>query len=114
MSEQAAYQRGKTDGLRQGRASLPTSDCSALREELAKLAHDQWTGWMEYLFEKSDPQTFREDGAVVIPSWAVERWKRQMGTPYENLSEDEKDSDRKEADRVIYLLKQNTKAPETS
>ena len=39
-----------------------------------------------------------------IPKWAVDRWKRQMQTPYNDLSEEEKESDRKEADGMIAIL----------
>ena len=34
---------------------------------------------------------------MIIPRWAVNRWKRQLRTDYKDLSESEKDSDRKEA-----------------
>ena len=70
-------------------------------EDLAALAHEQWSGWMEYLFEKS---TDNPDGTVTIPAWAVERWKRQVATPYDQLSEQEQESDRNEARRVIEIL----------
>jgi hypothetical protein len=56
---------------------------------------------MEYLFSKC---TFNDDGTATIPSWAVDRWLRQMNTPYAELPEDEKDSDRKEADKFLALL----------
>ena len=72
-----------------------------MREKLAALAHQQWSGWMEYLFEKS---TRNEDGTVTIPKWAVDRWVRQIRTSYRDLSESEKDSDRVEADRVIEVF----------
>ena len=72
-----------------------------LRERLAKLAHEQWSGWMYYLFSKSQAN---DDGTVTIPKWAVERWKRQVETPYDSLPEDEKESDRKEADKFIAEL----------
>jgi len=72
-----------------------------LREELANLAHTQWTGWMEYLFSKC---TTNQDGTVTIPKSSVNHWRRQIGTAYNNLSEAEKNSDRKEADRVIDTL----------
>jgi hypothetical protein len=72
-----------------------------MREALAALAHEQWSGWMEYLFSKSQDNA---DGTVTIPAWAVERWKRQMTTPYAELPEAEKNSDRQEADRVLALL----------
>lgn len=78
-----------------------------LREQLAELCHKQWSGWMEYLFSKcmrEVGQFDRDTGALIIPRQAVERWQRQMDTPYSGLSEDEKESDRKEADRFIALL----------
>lgn len=79
------------------------------RERLAELAHEQWCGWMRYLFSKCEslPSTTTDDfkiRPVVIPSWAVERWTRQLATPYASLSEREKESDREEADRVLRLL----------
>lgn len=72
-----------------------------LREKLAELAHDQWAGWMEYLFSKG---TFNEDGTWTMPVWAVERWKRQAETPYSDLSEAEKNSDRNEADKFLTVI----------
>lgn len=72
-----------------------------LREILADLAHKQWAGWMEYLFRKSEKQA---DGTVVIPKWAVDRWQRQIETPYVALSKAEQDSDRKEADRFLKIF----------
>ena len=58
----------------------------ALLEALAEKAHIAWAGWMAYLFWKSRHHT---DGTVTIPEWAVTRWRRQMGTPYAELSEQE-------------------------
>ena len=71
------------------------------RENLAKLAHEQWSGWMEYLFSKG---MFNSDGTWTMPQWAVDRWKRQMKTDYKDLSESEKNSDRKEADKFIRVM----------
>ncbi len=73
-----------------------------LREKLAALAHDQWASWMKFLFSRCNLQ--EEDGAAIIPTAFVTHWKKQMATPYASLSEYEKDSDRKEADRVIAIL----------
>ena len=71
------------------------------RERLADLCHKQWSGWMKYLFKMSSINSNRE---AVIPSGLVIRWKRQMNTNYEDLSEEEKDSDRDEADRFIKII----------
>jgi hypothetical protein len=72
-----------------------------IREKLAEYAHEAWSGWMEYLFEQS-VENF--DGTVTIPARAVSRWKRQARTPYSRLSEKEKESDRKEADKILRII----------
>jgi hypothetical protein len=72
-----------------------------LRERFAALAHEQWSGWMQYLFSKG---ALNEDGTWTMPAWAVERWSRQMNTPYTDLPETEKASDRAEADKVLALF----------
>lgn len=73
-----------------------------LKEDLSNLAHEQWSGWMQYLFEKSIKN---EDGTVTIPAWAVERWERQINTPYSELSEQEQNSDRNEADKFLEVIR---------
>ena len=75
--------------------------CSPLREPLAEYAHSAWSGWMKYLFGKS---TRNADGTMTIPAWAVERWTRQAETKYADLPENEKDSDRTEADSMIVIM----------
>jgi hypothetical protein len=70
-------------------------------EQLADYAHSTWSGWMEYLFKKSEATP---SGSVVIPSGLVQRWKRQMSTPYAELSEEEKGSDRVEAHKILAIL----------
>lgn len=73
------------------------------REDLASLCHAQWSGWMKYLFSKCQDAT--ETGATIIHPDYENRWVRQMNTPYADLSEEEKESDRKEADRFMpYIL----------
>ena len=72
-----------------------------MREKLAEFAHNQWSGWMKYLFSKG---AFNNDGSWTMPKWAVDRWVCQMNMKYEDLSEQEKNSDRKEADGMIEIL----------
>lgn len=79
-------------------------DAEATREKLASYAHKQWSGWMDYLFSKCVNPIEADTGTVIIPKWAVERWKRQIETPYEELSEPEKESDRKEADGMLEII----------
>ena len=73
-------------------------------EQLAELAHNQWSDWMKYLFSKGE---FNDDGTWTMPKWAVDRWTRQMNTKYENLSIDEKNSDKIEADKMLEIINQN-------
>jgi hypothetical protein len=72
-----------------------------LREKLAALAHVQWSGWMAYLFSLSRSNG---DGTITIPAALVARWQGQIATPYAELTEREKNSDREEADRVLTLI----------
>lgn len=75
-------------------------DKQHLREVLASVAHEQWSGWMEYLF--SHCTILHVNGPrLVIPEWAEGRWKRQMQQHYINLPEDEQESDLIEADKFL-------------
>jgi hypothetical protein len=47
---------------------------------------------------------FNKDGTFTIKKDSVNRWKRQMNTLYNELPENEKDSDRKEADLIIEIV----------
>ena len=71
------------------------------KEKLAEYAHDAWSGWMKYMFSKCEKL---EGGAVIIPKASVERWERQMNTKYEDLPEEEKHSDRAEADKMLDIF----------
>lgn len=77
------------------------------REALARYAHEAWSGWMKYFFSKCEGGG-TVDGVepipVTIPGWAVERWQRQMNTPYAELPEAEKESDRVEADKMLAII----------
>lgn len=78
-----------------------------MREKLAELAHKQWSGWMKYLFSKSNVNV--SGGCVLIPAWAAKRWTRQMNTPYSELPEEEKESDREEADKILAVINSASK-----
>jgi hypothetical protein len=69
-----------------------------LIEQLASKEHASWSHWMKYLFSVCESQP---DGSVTIPAHLVERWQKQLATPYEQLTEKEKQSDR---NRVTYIL----------
>jgi hypothetical protein len=76
-------------------------DRAAIRDRLAALAHESWSGWMKYQFGKGRQN---KNGTWTMPKWAVERWTRQMDTPYDALPGDERALDFTEADKVLALL----------
>lgn len=71
-------------------------------EKLADYAHNAWSRWMTYLFDKSIKNS---DGTVLIPKSFVDRWNRQMYTLYSDLPQNEKESDRKEAITILNTIK---------
>ena len=71
-------------------------------EDLADQEHDSWSRWMEHLFKKSKKNP---DGTVTIPKNKVDRWERQMKTDYDDLSNKEKESDKKEVRKFVKIMK---------
>lgn len=90
------------------------ADGMLLREAMAAYSHEAWSQWMRYLFSKTETSNryFSDAPVVTIPDWAVERWTRQMNTPYADLPEEEKESDRLEADRIIEVWDKTPPAAE--
>ena len=71
------------------------------REKIAAEMHAIWAHWMRYLLARCDPAL---DDDMLIPSYFVERWQRQMNMDYEQMSERDKMSDRQQADRIIAVI----------
>ena len=69
-------------------------------EKGAALEHDRWSKWQQYLFDQCIPK----NGSITIPPFFVAHWGRQIATKYSELSEKEKESDRKETRSYIPLL----------
>lgn len=87
-------------------------------ESGAALEHDRWARWQHYFFSKCNLS--ENDGVLVtlkLPTELFERWKRQIKTPYSELSGAEKESDRKETRNYLPLIAseidraKNNKAP---
>lgn len=84
---------------------------AGLREKLADYAHRAWSDWMKYTFSKccqSNDLYLNYDGSLdeIIPAECANRWRRQMDTPYADLSEEEKRSDQKQADAILAIVGQ--------
>ncbi len=79
-----------------GAATVP----QAVRDKLAEYAHEAWSGWMRYLFDKSTPDA----GCTIIPSDLTTRWRRQASTPFNKLPPEERRSDYTEADHMLAIM----------
>ena len=71
-------------------------------EKGADLEHERWAGWQKYLFSKSE---WTRNG-YLIPKELCKRWQRQIDTPYRKLSEQEKESDRKEVRKYLPMIRE--------
>ena len=71
-------------------------------EKLANIQHDIWAHWMQYMFSVC-VQT-QNDESLIIPENKVIRWRKQMETSYNDLSESEKESDRKVVKEFLGFL----------
>ncbi|MFJ3673282.1 hypothetical protein ACIPSE_43170 [Streptomyces sp. NPDC090106] len=72
-----------------------------LMEELADVEHERWSHWQRYVHSRC---VRHSDGSLTIPAELVQRWESQMATPYAELSESEKESDREQVRRYLPLL----------
>ena len=86
-----------------------------LREKLAAYSHEAWAGWMRYMFEKGGSEYQLFDTG--LKAWVMlpqknERWQRQMNTPYAELPESEKASDRTEAEKMLAIFFGEVNAPD--
>lgn len=72
-----------------------------LLEPLSAIEHERWSHWQRYMHGKGTKQS---DGSLIIPADLVERWERQMGTAYADLSEREKDGDREQVQVYLPLI----------
>lgn len=72
--------------------------------KLADYEHDRWSRWQKYLFSKC---ITNNDGSVTIPKEFVDRWTRQINTVYNDLPEEEKQSDIKEAKQILDCIKED-------
>lgn len=80
-------------------------ESAEFREVFAAIAHEQWSGWLKYMFGLCVAIVHEGWPKTVIPDESVLRWTRQMQTLYANLSENEKASDRVEADKYLKALR---------
>lgn len=80
---------------------MPQPALTDLIEQLADAEHASWARWMAYLFTKCDAQP---DGALLIPAGYVQALRRQIATPYADLTEQERQYDRDEVAHILPLI----------
>lgn len=73
----------------------------SILEQLSEIEHQRWAHWQRYVHSNSIRQP---DGSLMIPADLVRRWEHQIATPYSNLSEREKDSDREQVHKYLSLI----------
>lgn len=77
-------------------------DPSGLFEKLAAIEHERWADWQRYVHSKMTPSA--DDGIWLIGEAFIDRWERQIRTPYAELTEEEKESDRNQVRRYWDLI----------
>ncbi|WP_354114462.1 hypothetical protein [Bradyrhizobium sp. RT3a] len=72
-----------------------------LIERLAEIEHERWSHWQRYMHSKAVEQP---NGALLVPPELVQQWERQLETPYSELSEKEKESDREQVKKYLPVI----------
>lgn len=70
-------------------------------DRLAAVEHERWAHWQRYLHDLCET---RPDGSLVIPAKLVRRWEEQIGTPYADLSDEERLSDQEQVLKYLPVL----------
>lgn len=90
---------------------------SAIEDEMenfAAMEHERWAKWQAYLHSKlyqiDDHRVSMNHHLKILPTELYDRWERQIATLYKDLSEAEKESDRKEVQPYLTKMKQTLTA----
>lgn len=73
--------------------ALKDLQSSSLLEQLAELEHEQWVYWSKMLAREG-----------ILPKDRVKRWKETCWKPYNELTEEQKERDRKHAKKVLVIF----------
>lgn len=74
-----------------------------IAEHLASIEHERWSHWQLHMHKQGQKLS---DGSLIIPPELANRWEKQASTPYADLSEGEKDSDREQVARYLQVIAQ--------
>jgi hypothetical protein len=81
---------------------VPKKELEELVEVLAAVEHERWCHWQRFMHGKCIRQG--DEGDLLIPADLVKRWEKQINTPYSQLSNKEKESDREQVRRYLPLI----------
>lgn len=84
-------------------SDTPKTPDEEIIEELAAIEHERWADWQSWV--QRTRCNVNSNGDYIIPASDAERWARQIVTPYADLPEAEKQSDRDQVMRYWPLLK---------
>jgi hypothetical protein len=79
-----------------------TTALEGLVEALASVEHERWSHWQRYVHSRCS--RVGDDGALLIPGELAKRWEEQIQTPYSELTEEEKESDREQVRKYLPLI----------
>lgn len=74
---------------------------TALLETLASIEHERWSHWQRYMHDKG---VRNPDGSLTLSPVLVAHWERLIATPYNQLTEQERESDREQVRRYIGVI----------
>ncbi len=74
-----------------------------MQEVFAAMEHERWAKWQRYMHSKMVPD---KDGFMLLSPELYERWERQINTPYSELSEQEKESDREQVRPYLEKIRE--------
>jgi len=80
-------------------------------EKWADFEHVRWSKWQKYMHSKMQ-RDISDNGFMRLPDFYYSRWERQINTPYAELSEAEKESDREQVRPYINDILQKLKSLE--
>lgn len=74
---------------------------SAKFAALSEVMHEIWSGWAKDVLDNC---WVAPDGTHMISKDRVDRWKKQIGTEFQKLTEEEKELDRVEARKIVRAV----------
>jgi hypothetical protein len=77
-----------------------------LVEKLADIEHERWADWQRWVHQCGGMIEVEGVMLFAIPADVKQRWDRQIRTPYKDLTEKEKQSDRDQVNRYLPLIQE--------